>query len=364
MKSKLNIAFIGYLPGFGGAEKSMIMTANGLSKLGNKVTIISFKDNNVAYNIDESVWYIFIPDSGKTKFTIQFNRLLNLKKALSKIKPDISISFWVQPAIYLAILSTIFRYKSIYSERGDPNDREYFGLLKWMRNLSFRFMDGFVFQTIGASKHFSKTIQKKGVIINNPVYIKYDDYELPKSRSKRIVTVGRLHEQKNQKLLISAFFKICNRFSEYKLEIYGEGHLKETLQELIVELNLEDRVYLKGVRNNIFDEIVDASIFVLSSDYEGMPNALMEAMALGIPCISTDCRPGGAKELIKHGYNGLITTRKSQQELVEALTFMLENPKEANRMGNQAKDICNTHSAETTMAKWNDYINTVLQRSP
>jgi glycosyltransferase involved in cell wall biosynthesis len=361
MGKQKKIVFIGFLPGFGGAEKSMINVANGLAQLGNDVTIISLKDNNVAYEIDKKVKYIFIPDREGVKIRKKFNRFLDLKNKLIEIKPDLVISFWVQPAIFAAILSKFIGFKNIYSERGDPTDKEYSGMLRLLRSIFFKFVDGFIFQTQGAKKCFPRSIQSKGIVINNPVYVRYDDFVIPQERRKVIVNVGRLHDQKNQQLLINAFEKIANLFPEYILEIYGDGILKVYLQKQIKHLQLENKVILKGTTKNLFNKIVDASLFVLSSDYEGMPNALMEAMALGVPSISTDCKPGGAREIIDNSKNGLIVKTNSVDELAQAMKYMIEHQKEAEMMGRMAKEICNTHSVDTIIKIWDEYIKKITE---
>jgi GalNAc-alpha-(1->4)-GalNAc-alpha-(1->3)-diNAcBac-PP-undecaprenol alpha-1,4-N-acetyl-D-galactosaminyltransferase len=362
MINKKNIVFIGFLSAYGGAEKSMVMIANELANLGNEVTIISLKDNNVVYEIGDNIKYLYIQDKKANRIKNLFSRFLDLKKTLVEIKPDLVISFWLQPAILSTILSKFIGFKTIYSERGDPTDKEYNGLLGIVRSICFKFVDGFVFQTEGAKNCFQKSVQKKGTIINNPVYIKYNDFEIPQLRRNVIVNVGRFHEQKNQKLLINAFAKVSDIFPEYKLEIYGDGDLKGNLNDQIKKLNLNNKVVLKGTTDNLFEEIVDANLFVLSSDYEGMPNALMEAMALGIPCISTDCKPGGARELIEHSVNGLISKRLSEKDLFESIKYMLENPTEAEIMGIKAKDICNTHSVKSIIKMWEEYIKRVIER--
>lgn len=352
----MKIVFIGFLHGYGGAERSIISVANGLVNLGHEVSLISLKSNNVVYKLDKKVNYIYIPDRESLNFYTKLKRFWDLTKVLKKLKPDLVISFWLQPAVYSAILSKFIGFKTIYSERGDPSDKEYSGKLGLLRNIFFNFMDGFVFQSKSAKEFFSENIQKKGIVIHNAVNLKMQDYIIPKKRRKVIVNVGRLHEQKNQRLLIKAFKKISEEFKDYKLEIFGDGDLKNELLELIKELNLEKKVLLKGTTNNLFNEIKDASLFVLSSNYEGMPNALMEAMALGIPCITTDFSPGGARELIVNKHNGLLVKRNSINELVCAIRYMLHNYEEAQKMGKNAMEISNTHSIENIIKKWENYV--------
>lgn len=354
--TKKSVVFVGFLPGFGGAEKAMIMVANGLARLGNEITIISFKDNNVVYKMENKIKYIHIPDIEGKKYRVLFKRFTAFKRVIKEIKPDVVISFWLQPAIFSSIISKKIGFRTIYSERGDPTDKEYTGFLGLLRKVFLKSIDGFVFQTEGAKRCFPKSIQDRSVVIHNPVPIKYNDYELPKVRNKVIVNVGRLHEQKNQKLLINAFSKINNTYPDYTLEIYGDGELKQQLKTHIKKLGLQEKVFLMGTTQKIFDKIVNASIFVLSSDYEGMPNALMEAMALGIPSISTDCKPGGARELIENQQNGLLVKRDSVEELASAIQYMIENKNKAHKMGRKSKKICNTNSIDIIINKWNSYI--------
>lgn len=361
MNKEKRIVFLGFLVGYGGAEKSMIMLANGLSKYGHSITVISFKDNRVVYELEDSVQYIYIDDNKKN---YNFNKILRFKKlknALINLNPDIVISFWLQPAIYSTLLSKKLGFKTIYSERGDPSDKEYNGVLGILRKIFLRKIDGFVFQTNGAKEYFPESIQRKSIVISNPIYIDPRDYPTPKSRRKIIVSVGRLHDQKNHKLLINAFNKISSEFPEYKLEIYGEGDLKTDLEMQIIKLGLNGNVFLKGTYKDLLNRIIDSSLFVLTSDYEGMPNALLEAMSLGIPSISTDCKPGAARELIENGITGIIVKRGNLKELIDAISFMLNNPTIANEMGNNSrKKILQNHSIDVIFNLWNNYIDRVM----
>jgi len=252
--------------------------------------------------------------------------------------------------------------KVIYSERGDPGDKEYRGALGIVRKIVLPRIDGFVFQSKGAQSYFDKKIQKRSIVISNPVFIKGEPYPREKERRKAIVTVGRLHPQKNQKLLIDAFGAIAEKIPEYILEIYGEGELKDELQERINRLGLSKRVFLKGTSKDIHKFINSARLFVLSSDYEGLPNTLLEAMALGIPCISTDCRPGGARELIEDGKNGIIVPTNDMERLSTEIEEMIKkDSKEISEYSRLAQEKAKEFLPTIIFSKWEEYLYTIVQ---
>ena len=202
--------------------------------------------------------------------------------------------------------------KVLFAERGDPFDKKDYNLyLRLLRYFANKRINGFVFQSNGAMSCFGNSVKMKSTVIPNSIYIKnIAAYSFLGNRDKVIVNVGRLHPQKNQNLLIEAFSKIASNYPEYNLVIFGDGELQCVLEAKIRNLNLSTRVKILPPTKDIFSKIYRASIFVLSSDFEGMPNALMEAMALGIPSISTDCSPGGARDLIVEGKNGWITPQE------------------------------------------------------
>lgn len=317
--------FISYLHGFGGAEKQNVMLANAMAERGHDVTLISVSVDNNCYRLDERVKYRYVPDR-KTNILRLITRYQDIKKQLKEIKPDITVNFWFQSAYMTAIMKKSITGKIVYSERGDPGDKEYGGVLGVIRRFILPRIDGFVFQSKAAQGYFNEAIQSKSTVIPNPVFVRAKDYPEVKERRKAIVTVGRLHPQKNQKLLIDAFASIADEFPDYGLEIYGEGELKEALQKYIDDLELSERVFLKGTSKQIHSLIYDASLFVLSSDYEGMPNTLLEAMALGIPSISTDYKPGGVREIINNGENGMIVNAGNKTQLATAIQDLLIHP--------------------------------------
>ena len=154
---------------------------------------------------------------------------------------------------------------------------------------------------------------------------------------------------------------IAPKYPSIRLDFYGDGEMHDELQDKINYLGLEHRVTLHPSTKDIFDCIRTAQLFVLSSDYEGMPNALMEAMALGLPCISTDCRPGGARTLIDNGQNGLIVPVKDVDTLAETMMFVLDNPDLAEDMAQEARLLGETHTNKIIFDKWNDFLKSLYQ---
>ena len=356
----MKIVFLSYLQGFGGAEKQNVMLANAMAERGHNVTLVSISADNNCYELDKQVKYIFLPDR-KTNALRLLTRFQDIKQKLIELQPDVTVNFWFQSAYMTAMMSKSTTGKVIYSERGDPGDKEYSGVLGLIRKLSLPRMDGFVFQSKGAQSYFDEKVQKRSTVIPNPVFVNTEGFPEVKERRKAIVTVGRLHPQKNQKLLIDAFSMIANQISEYTLEIYGDGELKKALQKHINDLGLSKRAFLKGTSKQIHKLIYDAALFVLSSDYEGLPNTLLEAMALGIPSISTDCKPGGAREIIDDGVDGLITPIGEADKLAVAMREMLQESEKTEIMAKKALIAMEKFQPTVIYDEWEKYFRILVR---
>ena len=181
-------------------------------------------------------------------------------------------------------------------------------------------------------------------------------------QEKKIVTCGRLAKQKRFDLLIDAFHKVCDEFPEYTLEIYGVGAQQESLQEKINTLGRQERIKLMGRSEDVPNAVKTASLFVLSSDFEGLPNALMEAMALGLPVVSTDCGGGGARALIEDGVDGLIVPCNDADALAEAIRKNLADPEAAKLRGEKAGEKAKGFSTENVVAQWESYIKQIVEK--
>lgn len=355
----MRILTVGYLHGSGGAERQIILLSNQLAQRGHEVTLCVLNENNSPYPISDKVNVIDLTGKeGKGRLRI-WRRYRAFKKTVEIIRPEVIVNYNLQSAYFCLGISKKAHGKVVYSERGDPYDKEYSGLLGRVRDLTVIRMNGLVFQSEGARDFFSEAVRTKSIVIHNSVSVPQDKYSIPAVREKRIVNVGRLHPQKNQQLLIDAFAKISPSFPDYTLDIYGDGALHDELQNQIDELGLSDKVQLNASRKDIFDCIYKASLFVLTSDYEGMPNALMEAMALGLPCISTDCRPGGARTLIEDGTNGMIVPCGDVQSLINRIKELLTNPSKSEALALEARKLAVTHSNSQIFGNWEKYIQSL-----
>ena len=239
----------------------------------------------------------------------------------------------------------------IISERGDPKANN--GWFTRLRDFIYYFADGYVFQTSGAKQYFCNSIQKRSIVIKNPV-VNEKIPEWSRERQKNIiVNVARYElKQKRQDILIEAFAEIASKFPKVDLVLYGSGEDELRIKNVALSFGLTNRVILSGLTTKVYEKIKEAKLFVLSSDYEGIPNALIEAMSVGVPCISTDCSPGGAAELITNRTNGLLVEAGNVEALAQAMEYMLKNPDEAERMGNNAKSIVNELSPNKIIRDW------------
>lgn len=345
---------IGRLAG-GGAERVVSELATIMSDT-NDVYIMMIASSKVEYNVSNNIKLI---DCSKRLSIPGINfikRIIAMKRAIKDINPDICISFTVSVNIYAILACLGIKTKLIVAERNDPRFDPSSKILRILRRILYPFANNYVFQTNGEKEFFSKKIQKKSVVIPNPVNTNLPNPYVGK-REKRFVTAVRLVPQKNLTLAIDAFERVVKKYPEYMFEIYGEGPLKEELQNYIEKKCLKKNVLLKGRSNNLYNDINSACGFILSSNYEGISNSMIEAMALGIPTISTDYPSGGARELIKTGINGYLIPVGNVVEMSKYIFRIIENENETLLISKNAVCIRNELNIEHIMNNWINYIN-------
>lgn len=342
--------------GIGGAQKVAMHLATWINRQKNcKAKIVALKKaQGGKYDMEEYDY-----------FELDNNHIIvQLRRIIKEYKPDILLSMGVPMAIYTVPASWLTGVRHIISERNDPRHFSGKRITRIFSRLLMRMADGFVFQTKEAQSYYKLSEGRRSTVIPNPI-MKLEEiinYNQVDNREKIIVNVGRLHKQKNQRLLIDAFAEIADLFPEYNLVIWGEGNERNNLECHIKELNLEKRVFLPGSSDKVLEKIYKASAFVLSSDYEGMPNALMEAMALGIPCISSDCPCGGPRELIQDEINGYLFTVNNKEELVNKMKKLLSSPEIQNEFSKRARLIRQSYSANVICEKWMQYFYEVCRK--
>ena len=276
---------------------------------------------------------------------------------LKVVHPDVVISLSMYKANIPLAFGNIRRpFKLVLSERNDPSRLPSKMYLKKLRDISYMLADGIVFQTEDAQRYFNEKL--KSVVIPNPVNIP-DGVAYTANREKYIINCSRLNEQKNLPMLIKAFSMISHAYPDYTLRIYGNGPDKASLINLIDKLELSDKIQLCGYDKNILDKISKASIYVSSSDYEGISNSMIEALALGTPTICTDCPIGGARLMIKHGENGLLVKVGDIDGLAKAMNTMLSDYQAALLMGKRAINIREDFSITKIASMWLRFFDTI-----
>lgn len=355
MKKKVFFVTNG-LPG-GGAERVMSVVANYLDGREYDVSFIMLRKVEEAYELNTGIKRYYRDKKRSGDFLGEIKYIHEFEK---KNPGAVFVSFFTYQSLYTILASIGTKVRVIVSERNDPEKTVSGKKMKVIRDLLYGCAkcNAVVFQTEGAKSYFNNKIQSKGSIILNPIRKNLPEHSKEKD-SRRIVSVGRLNSQKNYTLLLEAFALFCQKYNDYKLEIYGKGEQEETLKKLAKTLGIEDRVIFEGFRNDVHEKIADATMFVMSSDYEGLSNALLEAMAMGLPCISTDSPPGGARMVIKNGQNGLLVPVGNKEKLMEAMDSIEANAEMAEKMGRNAAEMRDLLSEERICSQWEKLIKAV-----
>ncbi|NTQ65431.1 glycosyltransferase family 4 protein [Enterococcus faecium] len=346
--------FIGGLSG-GGAERVICNLANYLSEKDNECVILTMSEEESTYELLENIKVKSLLANRERKNFILDNvkRLVRLKKYMKNTNVDIYIVFLPITIIMMLLLKKSSNARIIASERGNP--KRYSWVVQRMLKVLAKRADKWVFQTTDAMDWY-KNVISEFEIIPNAINKEFVCSRYEGERRKVIIGAGRLSEQKNFSLLIQAFSDVADYIPDYSLEIYGEGNKRKELEQLVKKCGIEKKVKMPGYVKSLGETIKDASLFVLSSNYEGMPNSLMEAMALGIPCISTDCPVGGPRYLIKDNVNGCLVPVGDKERLANAILSLLSDKEKSSQMGRLASKIVDDLSPEKIYSRWNEII--------
>lgn len=352
--------------GKGGAERVVSVLSAYFAKDGYETIVVTLWHADEEYELAEGVRRINLGDSGNFenagRVALAVKRFADLRKVIDREKPDLVISFCNKANFRCSYSMLGLKIPLLVSVRNDPRI-DYFPYKHSVCRMEKK-AAGCVFQTKDARNCFNEKFQKKSRVIWNPLDDKYITAQSGvKEKSKYIVNVGRISAQKNQLLLLKSYRKIMDRFPEYELRIYGEeseSGVKELLCNYIDQNSMQSHVRFMGQSNCLEKEISDAALFVLSSDYEGLPNALMEAMALGIPVISTDCPCGGPGELIEDGVSGYLVPVGDEDRLADVMLKILGDSGIAENIGKNGLKIIEKVAPDRIYKEWKAFVEELI----
>lgn len=344
---KMKIIFI--IPNMtgGGTERVISLLSEEYIRMGLEAAIMQFAGYEHAYELDRRVEdFSVAPKSGGNPI-IMIRRLVNMRRYF-KENPDCRIfSFCVMGAVFSVIATFGMKRYILVAERSSPDSCKQVKLRNW----AYKRTNRITFQTGEGITYFPSWIKEKAVVIPNPI-----DAAIPKPyegrRTHRIVSVGRLHEVKNHALLFEAFADFSPRFPDYELHIYGQGELEQELREYAGRLGISGKVIWHGFCKDVKTQIRDAGMFVSTSNYEGISNSMLEALAMGLPSICTDCPIGGARSYIEHGKNGLLIPVGDKGALTEAMIRIAADASFADKLSENAAKVRDKYSVNSIAASF------------
>lgn len=340
----------------GGAGKQLAITASSLVERGHNVYLYTYIGMSLEHHIDSRIIYIAEKNAPTSKLKEYLFTPFHIHRVIKQVKPDIAISWRANAGCMLVLGAIGTRVLTIFSERSDPY-METNMMLKIATKIC-DYSDGGVFQTSKARDYYHR-LSPKSVVIPNPVGL---DLNFPKienieSRRKEIAWVGRMvNRQKRMDIALKAFKIVHEQLPDYTLSFYGDGKDMQLIRNLTIVLGLQESVHFYGATKNIIDVIRNSRLLMLSSDYEGIPNVVIESFIAGTPVVATDCSPGGARLLIDDRKNGFIVPICDYKTLATRCIELVQDSKLSNLFVAQARLKLHQFKPETIFDAWNEYL--------
>ena len=353
----------------GGAERVVSTLANAFAKTGDEVLVATEWIGENEFELDDNVTRILVgptPEEEKnSRISKAITRITRLKKALVECKVDVAISFGKSANYRLLMSGKFLEIPIIMSVRSNPVGNYESKIDKIMGPLLYPRADGAVFQTVGQREFFPLYLQNKSTIILNPVNEKYVGVPRTDKPDNAVVYSGRIVDFKNQSMLLRAFIRVHKAYPDMELRLYGGDSgdgTWEILEKIISDNNAAEYIKLLGASGNLEQELSKGRLFAFSSDEEGLPNSVIEAMALGLPVVSTDCPCGGPRTIIENEINGLLVPVGDEKAMAAAMVRLIENPDFAEKLGKKAREIVNITESNYIIDQWKNYIEQVIKR--
>ncbi|GAB7022225.1 glycosyltransferase family 4 protein [Salidesulfovibrio brasiliensis] len=357
----MKIALITSLLSGGGAARVLVNMANYWDAQGHDIVIVTFESEGADpfYDISTGVSLVHLGLNRSSQGFIcalsnNWKRLRKIRETVVALAPNAVISF-VDTANVLSLLALAgTSIPVVVSERVDPAHEDIGKMWEMLRFLSYPLASNVVVQTREAARYFSKYFIKDLRVIPNPV-VPPAEFDSTLISAPFIMGAGRLCRQKRFDVLIDAFSLIANTHPDWNLCIAGEGPLKRELQSQTYSLGLENRIFFPGHIKEIGGLFRQADVFVLSSDYEGFPNVLCEAMCAGLPCVSSDC-PSGPSDIIEDGKSGFLVPPGDKDALAHSLATLVKSKTLRKTIGREAAEAVKKWKTPIIMGKWEELL--------
>lgn len=342
----------------GGAERVLSILSESFASHYDEVVYLTWNDVPDFYTVDVRVRRVCVERECGSKNILK--KVLWFRTFIKRENPTVVLSFLAPFNVLISYVLMGVATKLIVAERNDPRCVWNGFIRRHLRNIAYRFADGILEQTENNKNYFKGSLYDKTDVIYNPMIM--DDRYLGKAlrteKKNRIVSVARLEKQKNPEMQLKAFLEFLTSHPDYTMTMYGSGNYHEHVATMVKDMGLDNKVFLPGAVKGVWDEIVNAECFVMTSWYEGMPNALLEAMCLGLPCVST--KVSGAVDLIVSGKNGFLVDLDDHRAMAQAMLEVCDNKSLANSLGNEAVGIYEKLRLEIISTQWLEYIDGII----
>ena len=353
----------------GGAERVLVLLSRGLTALGHRVSVVTvFGEKDDFYALPDGVDRTAL-DLGKTtrtwleKAAANWRRISALRRTLRRMKPDVVISFMIETNVLVLLATLGTKVPVIVTEHADPRKFPLSELWRRLRRLSYRLASRLVSVSAGVDEYFRWLPDAKRSVIPNPVCFAELDAEAGKplalTRPRHVVAMGRLELEKGFDVLIDAFARLAADFPDWGLVILGEGSQRADLESSVARCGLRERIQLPGVLENPFSTLRRADLFVLSSRSESFGNALVEAMACGLPVVATECwsTPPG---IVRRGVDGLLVPPDDVDALSRAMAELMADDDRRRRLASEAVEAVRRFDLDRVTQTWEELLETVV----
>lgn len=354
--------------GAGGAERICVLLAQGLQRLEHQVSVVTiFGSGSDFFALPDGVPRIALDLGSDTsgivaKLSHNRRRVAAVRRQLREQRPDAVISF-LSTANVLALLAAVgLRVPVIVTEHADPRRQPLPRAWRILRRACYPCAAALVSVSRGVDEGFCWLAPQRRAIIANPIC--WHDIQAAEgdasaiSGPRTVIGMGRLEGEKGFDLLLAAFARLPQELADWRLTILGEGSQRSQLEALASNLGLGGRVQFPGALRDPFPILKCAGLFVLPSRYEGFGNALVEAMACGLPAVAADCH-SGPREIIHPGIDGLLVPPEDVPALAAAMAGLMVDAERRAQLGGAARQAARRFDLETIMEQWQSLLERV-----